>query len=85
MRDIKEFLSVSQVAIKLNVSKVTVYKMIKDGVLPAYRISGQKMLRIKYLDIINLLENTQVKNNPKYLPMIKTCRNDNHQQVNDNK
>jgi excisionase family DNA binding protein len=44
---IEPFLTVAQVAKKLQVCRVTIYRFIRSGQLPAYRLGGRGIHRIE--------------------------------------
>ncbi len=52
----KDFLTISEVAILLRLSKPTIYRLIKDGNLKAAKFS-QRSTRIRRSDIDNLFKN----------------------------
>lgn len=59
-RDMKEkLLSVNDIIETLNVSKLTIYRYIKAGKLPAYKIGRD--YRIKQKDFDKLLENKKIR------------------------
>jgi putative molybdopterin biosynthesis protein len=49
-----EWLTIPEVALRLRVSRMTVYRLTKTGVLPAYRVGRQ--LRVKAADLDAYLE-----------------------------
>lgn len=59
----KQLLTVNQVAEILNITKFTVYKMVHKGMLPAYRVGNKKIIRIKYSDIVEMLEKNKLNHN----------------------
>jgi excisionase family DNA binding protein len=57
--DDPEFMTVSQVAELLTVSKMTLYRMIREGDLRATQI-GRRSLRIRSADVRAMLERTSL-------------------------
>ncbi|HID85803.1 MAG TPA: DNA-binding protein [Anaerolineae bacterium] len=52
----KELLSVREAADFLGLSVSTIRRYIRDGRLPAYRVAGERLLRIKRSDLEALLD-----------------------------
>lgn len=52
----KELLSVQEAADFLGLSVSTIRRYIRDGRLPAYRVAGERLLRIKRSDLEELLD-----------------------------
>jgi len=52
----KELLSVQEAADFLGLSVSTIRRYIRDGRLPAYRVAGERLLRIKRSDLEKLLD-----------------------------
>ena len=52
----KELLSVQEAADFLGLSVSTIRRYIRDGRLPAYRVAGERLLRIKRSDLEALLD-----------------------------
>lgn len=46
----KEFLSIREVAGRLNIHEMTVYRLIKARNLPAFKVGGQWRIRSRFLD-----------------------------------
>lgn len=61
MRD--NFLTVNQVAEIMGVSRFTIYRMVHNGTLPAYRVNNKKLIRFKQSDINRMLEGSKIKVN----------------------
>ena len=55
-----EFLSVSQVAEKLHVSKKTVRRYIKDGKLKASQLNGKNFI-ISEIELVNFIKKSEYK------------------------
>jgi excisionase family DNA binding protein len=53
-----EFLMVGEVADRLRVSKMTVYRWIEEGRLPAMQVG--KQFRVKVVDLDAMMESAQV-------------------------
>jgi excisionase family DNA binding protein len=58
-----DFITVREAATKLHFSHATIYRLIKEGVLPANRIG--KNLRIPIAEFERYIAGTQEKTNPK--------------------
>jgi len=54
--DDKELLTIQDVADLLELSKRTVERKIKDGVIPAFRLPGGRRLYVKRADLLAALE-----------------------------
>ncbi|SFR14966.1 helix-turn-helix domain-containing protein [Desulfoscipio geothermicus] len=54
----EKMLSTSEVAQILGVSKQTIYRMVRKGVLKGYKINSQKTLRFKQSEIKNFINNS---------------------------
>lgn len=48
--DVDEILTIAQVAQYLNLHQLTVYKLVKEGGLPAFKVGGQWRFKKKILD-----------------------------------
>ncbi len=46
----KEFLSIKEVAQRLNLHEMTIYRLIKSKDLPAFKVGGQWRIRRQFLD-----------------------------------
>ena len=46
----KEFLSIKEVAQRLNLHEMTIYRLIKSKDLPAFKVGGQWRIRRQILD-----------------------------------
>ncbi|MBL7686083.1 MAG: helix-turn-helix domain-containing protein [Deltaproteobacteria bacterium] len=46
----KEFMSIKEVAVKLNLHEMTIYRLIKSKSLPAFKVGGQWRIRRQFLD-----------------------------------
>ncbi len=46
----KEFLSIKEVAQRLNLHEMTIYRLIKSRSLPAFKVGGQWRIRQQFLD-----------------------------------
>ena len=46
----KEFLSIKEVAQRLNLHEMTIYRLIKSKSLPAFKVGGQWRIRKQFLD-----------------------------------
>lgn len=57
MNTIVEWLTVPEVALRLRVSRMTVYRLTKLDVIPAYRVGRQ--LRVKAADLDAYLESAR--------------------------
>lgn len=53
-----EFLKVSEVAARLSISRMTVYRLVEDGSIPAIRIGH--MFRIKKSDLNRYIRNSVI-------------------------
>ncbi len=57
----ERMLNTNEVAQILGVSKQTVYRMVRKGVLNGYKINSQKTLRFKQSEIDNFINNSLFK------------------------
>jgi excisionase family DNA binding protein len=55
----ERFMSAAEVAVLLHVSTMTIYRMIRAGRFPAYRVGGN--YRVKHADVIAWLETARVE------------------------
>jgi excisionase family DNA binding protein len=46
----REFLSIKEVAQRLNLHEMTIYRLIKSRSLPAFKVGGQWRVRRQFLD-----------------------------------
>lgn len=53
---LERMLTIKETSRLLSRSRVTTYKLISDGILPAYRIPNGRM-RVKYSDVLDLVNN----------------------------
>lgn len=54
MPELPELLKVGEIAEKLRVSRMTVYRLVTDGTLPAVRV-GQRTIRVRRSDFMRYL------------------------------
>ena len=51
---IETYYSIKELSLLIKISRITIWRWIRDGKLPA--VKAGKQVRIKYSDIINFLE-----------------------------
>lgn len=59
----KQLLKVDEVSKYLNMHKITIYKMIQAGTIPAFKVGGQWRFKKEILD--KWLDQSMLKNNKK--------------------
>ena len=69
------FLTVAQVALRLRVCRVTVYRFIRSGQLPAYRL-GKGIHRIEPEALAAFLANSKANGAAAVAPAAKTASSD---------
>jgi len=58
LNTIVKFYTVDELAEILNISKITVYRLVETRKIPFYKIKG--CIRFSEMDILNFLENSRV-------------------------
>ncbi len=54
-----EWVGVTEACRILGISNMTLYKLVDEGFLPAYRIRGVKAMQFKRSDVVGLIERVE--------------------------
>lgn len=56
-----QWVGVTEACKLLGISNMTLYKLVDEGVLPAYRVRGVKAMQFKRSDVLDLIERVEPK------------------------